>query len=82
MTSGGLRIATDDHQQNLEPDALHVQAEIEMLHKEIASLREAPGSCSNRSMPSKRNTGSFSIPTTENLEARNKGLANSDFQET
>jgi hypothetical protein len=47
MTSDGLSIATDDHQQDLEPDALHVQAEIEMQQKEIASLREAPGSCSN-----------------------------------
>jgi hypothetical protein len=82
MTPDGLSIATDDHQQDLELDALHVQAEIEMLHKEIASLREAPGSWSNRSMHSKRNTGNFSIPTTENFEARNKGLANSDFQRT
>jgi hypothetical protein len=82
MTSGGLSIATDDHQQDFERDALHVQAEIKMLHKEISSLREAPGSCSNRSMHSKRNTENFSIPTTENFQARNKGFVNSDFQRT
>jgi hypothetical protein len=43
MTSGGLSIATDDHQQDPEPDALHGQAEIELLHKEIASLRSSWG---------------------------------------
>jgi predicted nucleic acid-binding Zn-ribbon protein len=82
MPSGGLSIATDDHQQDLEPDALQAQTEIEILHKEIASLREAPGVLLKSTDAFKKKHRNFSIPITENFEARNKGLANSDFQRT
>jgi predicted nucleic acid-binding Zn-ribbon protein len=79
MTSGGLSIAIDDYQQDFESDALHIQAEIEMLDKEIASLREAPGVLFKSIDAFKKKHKNFSIPTTKNFEARNKSSANSDF---